>query len=73
MFSVIVWEIYLLYHTFETADTDCFKKLPERKRGEKQQQQKTLQMKRNDHVAINYFIMRYEGRILNIISSITVE
>lgn len=30
-------------------------------------------MKRNDHVAINYFIMRYEGRILNIISSITVE
>lgn len=28
MFSVIVWEIYLLYHTFETADIDCFKKLP---------------------------------------------
>lgn len=28
MFSVIVWEIYLLYHTFETADIDCFKSLP---------------------------------------------
>lgn len=30
-------------------------------------------MKRNGHVAINYFIMRYEERILNIISSNTVE
>lgn len=39
--------------------------------GEKQQ--KPSQIKRNGHVAINYFIMRYEGRILNIISSITVE
>lgn len=41
--------------------------------GEKQQQKKPLRMKRNGHVAINYFIMRYEERILNIISSNTVE
>lgn len=30
-------------------------------------------MKRNGHVAINYFIMRYEERILNTISSNIVE
>lgn len=69
--------IYLLQLLFENCGYGWLQEVALKERGEKSGRgrggkNKTNGMKRNDHVVINYFIMRCEWRILSIIPSITV-